>query len=89
MAANLAGFIIMCITRYLDGREERKRAKRYRENSTAYVAKMQAEQQKRKKANEARKRQDEMKSMKERIAKLEKELSGWTLASNVHSTRKG
>ena len=89
MAANLAGFIIMCVTRYLDRREERKRAKRYRENLTTYVGEMQAEQQKRKEANEARKKQDEMKDIKERIAKLEKELSGRTPASNVSSTGKG
>ena len=79
----------MCISRYLDRREERKRAKRYRENPTAYAAEMQAEQQRRKESNEGRKRQDEMKDMKECIAKLEKELSGRTPASNVSSTRKG
>jgi len=89
MAANLAGFIIMCVSRYFDRREERKRAKRYRENPTAYVAEMQAEQRRRKEANEAREQEDEMRDVKERIAKLEKELSGRTPASNVSTTRKG
>ena len=62
MAPNLAGFIVMCISRYLTKKGPTK-------------AHIRAREQSRLDAIAARKR-GEMQNMRERIAKLEKELTG-------------